>query len=78
MLNMPMDRDVTADEILLLTPQLARAYSILSVRTLHRDLDVLKEMDLSAERQGRYRANTGLLKQQMATRLQRSQKPSAA
>ncbi len=67
-LNMPLNKDMSADEFLLLTPQLAREYSALSERTLLRDLAVLREMDLVSEHAGRFRANTSLLRQQMATR----------
>lgn len=77
-LNMPIDREVTKDELLVLTPQIARAYSGLSARTLHRDLQVLIGMQLINEREGRFGANIGLLKQQMATRRTQSHNRSGA
>ena len=44
-----------------LDPWIARAYRSLSERTLRRDLEVLAEMGLLAEEDGKYRANTAVL-----------------
>ena len=69
MLAMPTDRELSTEDLFVLTPRLAGEYSNLSGRTLLRDLAVLSEMELITESSGQYKANTGLLRQQMPIRL---------
>jgi len=69
MLAMPADRELSTEDLFVLTPRLAGEYSNLSRRTLLRDLAVLSEMELITESSGQYKANTGLLRQQMPIRL---------
>lgn len=54
------------EEIMMLTPDLAREYAALSPRTLIRDLDELNQMDIVNEDKGRYELNLELLGPHMA------------
>ena len=67
-LALPPNRDLTPDEIMMLTPEMAREYASLTARTLLRDLDELREMEIVIEKDGRMRANLGLLVPHMARR----------
>jgi Fic family protein len=71
-LSMPWDRPVTAQEILVLTPELAREYATVSMRTLLRDLEELRTMGLIQEEDGKVRGNLSLLGPQMARRRQKA------
>ena len=77
-LNMPLGKDLSIDELITLTPALAREYSTLTKRTLLRDLAVLMKMELVTGQDDLYRTNAGLLRQQMPRRLPRSQEASGA
>lgn len=61
MLAVPLDTTLAPDDLVLLDPDLARAYADLSERTLLRDLDGLVEMGLLAEDDDRFRARTELM-----------------
>ncbi len=50
---------------MMLTPELAREYSTLTERTLIRDLEELRQMDVVAEEQGRFRLKLELLRSHM-------------
>lgn len=67
-LAFPPDRPLSPGEITILTPELAREYASLSLRTLLRDLQELSEMEIIVERDGTFRANLALLKPYMAAR----------
>jgi Fic family protein len=68
-LALPPDRAVSVDDIVLLTPEIAREYAPLSVRTLERDLDELRQLEIvQDEEDGKVRANLGLLMPHMARR----------
>lgn len=67
-LALPPDRALIPDEIIMLTPELARDYGPLTPRTLLRDLDELREMEIVIEQDGKLRANMGLLVPHMARR----------
>jgi Fic family protein len=54
------------EEIMMLTPELAREYASLTPRTLIRDLDELCQMDIVSEDAGRYELNLELLGPHMA------------
>lgn len=61
MLAVPLDTTLAPDDLVLLDPDLARAYANLSERTLLRDLDGLVGMGLLAEEDDRFRARTELM-----------------
>ncbi len=67
-LALPPDRALTPDEMMMLTPELAREYAPLSLRTLLRDLAELREMEIVIEQDGKILANLGLLVPHMARR----------
>jgi Fic family protein len=67
-LALPPDRALTPNEIMMLTPELAREYASLTARTLLRDLEELREMEIVIEQGGKLRANMGLLVPHMARR----------
>jgi len=69
MLNFPVGQDLTLDDIALLTPTLARSYAQLSERTLLRDLDVLRQMELVKKVDGAYRARADALRFRIPRRL---------
>jgi Fic family protein len=62
----PIEEGLAPDEIMMLTPELAREYAALVPRTLLRDLDELIEMEILVKENGRYRNNLRLLGSQMA------------
>ena len=70
MLGMPLDAPLTLEGIPMLTSSLARQYSQLSKRTLERDLEVLKEMELVVQVEDTYLANSAVLKQMIPRRLE--------
>jgi Fic family protein len=73
-LAIPPDRSITPDEAMMLTPDLAREYAAVTVRTLIRDLDELRAMEIvSYEDGGRLRANMALLLPHMARRRLKAQ-----
>jgi Fic family protein len=68
-LAMPPDRALSLDEAMMLSPDLMREYAPLTARTLERDLEELRDMEIVTKEQGgRYRANLSLLVPHMATR----------
>lgn len=77
-LNLPLDQDLSMDDLLTLTPALARDYSSLTKRTLLRDLKVLIGMGLVITENGRYRVNTALLRRQMPRRRVRASPESSS
>ena len=71
-LSMPLRKELSSDDLLILTPEIARAYASSSERMLARDLKAVEEMDLVKKTgRDRYIANSDALKFQMARRLQR-------
>jgi Fic family protein len=67
-LAIPMDRSITENDIQQLGADLTRTYANLSSRTLRRDLDELVAMDIVVAVEGRFRANTILLRKQVPQR----------
>jgi Fic family protein len=67
-LAMPPTQELSADAIMMLSPDLMRQYAALTPRTLERDLQELKAMGILLEEDGKYRLNLGLLVPQMARR----------
>jgi Fic family protein len=67
-LAMPPGRALKPDEIMMLRPELARDYAARTARTLERDLDELKAMEILLEMDGHYRLNLALLVPQLAQR----------
>jgi Fic family protein len=67
-LAMPRHKEVTPKEIVILTPELAREYAHLSPRTLLRDLEELRDMEIVVEQNGGFMANLELLVPHMARR----------
>lgn len=65
-LSFPVDQALTFEEILLLTPKIAKAYALISERTARRDLQELVELGLLYEEDGRYKANIIQVKGLMA------------
>jgi len=69
-LSLPIDRELTLEEIQLVNTLVARDYAALSERTLQRDLDAVIEMDLVRKTEdGRYRANADELRKHMPVKL---------
>lgn len=64
-LQMPLEREFGVDELLVLTPDLARRYATTNRATILRDLKELQELKLLVKAGNRYRANTGILKAMM-------------
>ena len=71
MLAVPVTKDLSESELMLLTPELARTYAKLSARTFARDIDVLKELGLLVENHGSYSANANALRHNLARRINR-------
>ncbi len=65
MLEMPIDRFFTAEELLEINPSVAREYAVVGKVTYARDLKELQELQLIRKDGRRYIANTILLKQMM-------------
>ena len=61
-LAMPTDRDVTKDEIPMLTPRLAALYATKGPRTLSRDLNKLSSAGLVHKRSGKWVSNHFIMK----------------
>lgn len=70
-LALPPNQALTPDQIMMLTPEIAREFGSVTVRTLLRDLDELREMEIVIEKDGKIRANLGLLVPHMARRRRR-------
>jgi len=76
-LAFPTGRDLTAEEILELKPKIIRAYKDVSDRTFVRDLEKLIKMELLTKIESKYRANDGILKNFMASKIDKVvKKPS--
>lgn len=73
-LTLPMDSSLSEEQILSLSPDVGRAYSVLSPRTLRRDLDELIQMGIVVQVDGRYRANVTILRMQVPQRRRSSVK----
>jgi Fic family protein len=67
-LALPPHRALTPNEIMMLEADLARDYASLTPRTLLRDLEELRLMEIVIEREGTFRTNLGLLVPHMARR----------
>jgi Fic family protein len=62
---MPINKEFTADEILLLTPEIAKKYATVNRVTVLRDLKELQDLGLLVKTGSKYRANTNILKAMM-------------
>lgn len=67
-LALPPDRNLTPDEAMMLTPEIAREYATLTARTLLRDIEELKAMGIARVVEGKIQANLALLVPHMAKR----------
>ncbi len=65
-LAIPPNQTLTASQIMMLTPELAREYASLTERTLIRDLEELGEMEIVVQEDGKYALNLVLLRAHMA------------
>ena len=61
MLQLNTEKEFTLYEIILLTPQIAKDYASLSLRTIDRDLKELEKLDLLIKNQDKYIANVKVL-----------------
>jgi len=68
MLQMPTDRELSLDDLLELTPEIARKYALVGRATVLRDLKELQEMELVVKVGKKYRANTRILKAMMPSK----------
>jgi hypothetical protein len=59
---MALERDYTVDDLLVLTPDIARRYANTNRATILRDLKELLDLRLLLKVGNRYRANGGILK----------------
>lgn len=62
MLEIPLEIEVSIEDISLLTPKIAKVYADKSNRTILRDLNELMELELIKKIGKKYKANIGLLK----------------
>jgi Fic family protein len=62
MLQLPIDQELFAEEIVMITPLIAKKYSNLTMTTVKRDLKELEEMKLIKKVGKKYQANIGILK----------------
>jgi Fic family protein len=76
-LGIPPGPGLTPAQLTVATTELARQYASVTIRTLLRDLDVLKQMELVIEKNGKYLPNFDLLVPHVAQR-RRLTKRSAA
>ena len=67
-LKMPLNREYDVDEMLELTPGIAKKYAILNRSTILRDLKELQELNLLSKVGRKYRANTHILKAMMPSK----------
>ncbi len=71
-LCMPLDRILSLDALLILTPEIARTYASVSQRTLLRDIKIVEDMGLVRKiGRDRYTANSYALSSHMARRLRK-------
>lgn len=68
-LQLPTDKELTLEEIVLINPKIARNYASLSERTVDRDLKELQEMKLIVKHDDKYRANVNLLRHMIARKI---------
>ena len=61
-LQLPIDKELLAEEIVMLTPLIAKKYSNLTMPTLKRDLKTLADINLIKKTGKKYKANTDVLK----------------
>jgi len=64
-LQIPLERDLGVDDLLVLTPDIARRYATTNRATILRDLKELQDLQLLLKVGNRYRANSRLLKAMM-------------
>jgi Fic family protein len=67
MLSFELDKSYTEDELLRINESIRITYQELSTRTLARDLEALINMELLLNEKGNFRANSNILKVQMAS-----------
>ncbi|MEA3547090.1 MAG: Fic family protein [Thermodesulfobacteriota bacterium] len=60
-LQFPINKEVSVDDVILLTPSIAQKYAIVKRSTVLRDLKELQKMNLLLKVGRKYRANTGIL-----------------
>jgi Fic family protein len=72
-LSMPLDDDLTLDDLQLVSPRVARDYAGVTQRTLQRDLDALAGMQLVRKTKGGWIVNADDLRQHMPKKLLSSQ-----
>jgi len=64
-LQMPINKEFAVDEILLLTPEIAKKYATVNRVTFLRDLKELQDLGLLVKTGSKYRTNTNILKAMM-------------
>ena len=64
-LQLPINKEFDIDEMLLLTPDIAKKYAIVNRPTILRDLKELQELKLLVKIGRKYKANTNILKAMM-------------
>jgi len=64
-LQLPINKEFNIDEILLLTPDIAKKYATVNRTTILRDLKELQELKLLLKIGRKYKANTNILKAMM-------------
>jgi predicted transcriptional regulator len=62
---MPINKEFAVDEILLLTPEIAKKYATVNRVTFLRDLKELQDLGLLVKTGSKYRTNTNILKAMM-------------
>lgn len=67
-LQMPINKEFSVDDILLLTPDVAKKYASLKRATVLRDLKELQNIELLVKIGKKYKANSRLLKSMMASK----------
>jgi len=65
---MPINTDYTRDEVVLLTPDIAKKYAAVNSITVTRDLKELQDMGLLVRNRKKYRANSDVLRNMMAVK----------
>ncbi len=68
-LNMPLNGELAAEQLAILTSNLARRYARVTERTLKRDLSALVSLGLVVKSKGKYRANIAALEPNLPKQL---------